>query len=88
MTDDQWQHLYKLDAKHQRRKYVIYLKWKKQIKTEKLERAENKRDLKKENRERVLSERAANKHIVYGIGHNSLYLRICQQTLNKWRNRK
>lgn len=88
ITDEQWQHLYELDTKHQRQKYCNYLLTRKQSKAEKKERAKEESEAKKGNRERIIAERAANTHIVYGIGHNSLLLRICRQTLNKWRNRK
>lgn len=88
MSDEQWQHLYGLDTKHQRQKYVNYLLIRKHAKLEKKERAEQTREGKKGTRERVLAERTANEHIVYGVGHNTLLLRICRQTLNKWRNRK
>lgn len=88
MTDEQWQHLYELNTKHQRQKYCRYLLQRKYAKFEKKERAEQVRDTKKGTRERILAERAANDHIVYGVGHNTLLLRICRQTLNKWRNRK
>lgn len=88
ITDEQWQHLCKLDVKHQRQRYCRYLQWKKQFKADKMERTKKERDIKQVNRERVLAERAANNHIVYGVGHTSLLLRICLRTLNKWRNRK
>lgn len=60
MTDEQWQHLYKLDVKHQRQKYCRYLQWKKQFKAEKLERTQKLRDMRKGDRERMIAERAAN----------------------------
>lgn len=88
MTDEQWKHLFELDTKHQRQKYCRYLLVRKEAKAEKKERAEQRSEAKKDHRERVRAERAANEHIVYGLGHNSMLLRICQQTLNKWRNRK
>lgn len=88
MTDDQWQHLCELDTKHQRQKYCRYLLQKKEAKAEKKERVALRSEASKDYRERVRAERAANEHIVYGLGHNSLLLRICRQTLNKWQNRK
>lgn len=88
MTDEQWQHLCELDTRHQRQKYCRYLLIRKRAKGEKKDRTEEIRAAKKGTRERILAERAANDHIVYGVGHNSLLLRICRQTLNKWRNRK
>lgn len=49
---------------------------------------EQNREAKKDNRERVLAERRAEKHIVYGLGHNSLHIRITSQIMNKWMNIK
>lgn len=36
----------------------------------------------------VIAEREKNKHIVYGLGFNCLFLRICQQAINIWRDRR
>lgn len=88
ITVEQWQHLCELDTKSQRQKYCRYLLWKKQFKAEKKERTEKERESKKGRQEQILAERASNKHIVYGLGNNSLLLRINRQTLNEWRNRK
>lgn len=88
LTDEQWQHLCELDTKHQRQKYCRFLQHKKQAKAEKKERAKEEIVLKEGTRERKIAEREANEHIVYGLGHNFLLLRINRQTLNKWRNRK
>lgn len=88
VTDEQWQHLYELDAKHQRKKFCRFLHIKKLTKVERKERAKEEIEAKKEKHARVLAEREANEHFVYGLGHNCLLLRICRQTMNKWRNRK
>lgn len=88
MTDEHWQHLCELDTKHQRQKYCRYLLQKKEAKAEKKEVVEQRREAKKGTKERVRAERIANEHIVYAVGHNTLFLRVCRQTLNQWRNRK
>lgn len=88
VTDDQWQHLCELDTKHQRQKFCRYLYRKQLAKIEKKERTKEEIETKKVTRERTIAERDASEHIVYGLGHNFLLLRINRQTLNKWRNRK
>lgn len=88
ITDEQWHHLCELDTKHQRQKFCRYLYRKKLSKVEKKERAKDQIEAKKEKHERTIAEREANEHIVYGLGNNSLLLRIGRQMINKWRNRK
>lgn len=88
LTEEHWQHLYELDTKHQRKRFCRFLLLKKQAKAEKKERAAEEREAKKGNRERIRAERDANPHIVYGLGHNSIHLRINTQTMNKWINIK
>lgn len=50
--------------------------------------ADAEKEAKKGNRERIQAERSANPHIVYGLGHNSLHIRITSQIMNKWINVK
>lgn len=88
MTEAEWQHLYTLDAKHQRKRYCRYLLIRNQARAEKKELKEKERESKKGKRERILAERESNKHIVYGVGHNTLILRVNSQSINKWLNRK
>lgn len=59
-----------------------------QAKELKKELAEMERPIKRENRDRIRAERESNSHITYGLGHNSLLLRINPQTINKWINMK
>lgn len=88
LTEEQWKHIYELDAKHQRKKYCRFLLQKMQAKAEKKTRIQEERESKKGNREKILAEREANPHIVYGVGHNTLLLRINSQTINRWINMK
>lgn len=88
LTEEQWQHLYELETKHQRIKFCRYLLWKKEQKEEKKFRNQEEREAKKGNRERIHQERDVNQHMVYGLGHNSLHVRITGRTINKCLDRK
>lgn len=66
----------------------MYLHEKRKKIAEKKAKKEEVRESKKGNREKVIAERVSNPHIVYGLGHNSLMLRINKQTMNKWINHK
>lgn len=55
-----------------------------EAKGRKKELAEIERESKKGNRERILAEREANPHLSYGLGQNSLLIRVNTQTINKW----
>lgn len=88
ITEEQWQYLYKTKAKHQRKRYCKYLLEKMKAKSEKKLWVQEQQGAKIGNREKILAERASNSHIVYGLGHNSLLLRVTNQTINKWINMK
>lgn len=88
MTEEQWKHLYGLDAKHQRQRYLRHLLFLVESKAKWKEVVAEERKAKIGTKERIQTERKTNQHIVYGLGHNSLMLRITKQTINKWYNRK
>lgn len=88
LSEEQWQHLYELDTKHQRKRYCRYLLVRNEARAEKKELKELRRQLKEGTHERIIADRESNQHIVYGVGHNSILLRISPQTINKWLNMK
>lgn len=88
LTEVQWQHLYGLDTKHQRVKYCQGLLEKKEATAKKMKLREEKREANKGLRERIRAEREANPHIVYGLGHNSLHIRITNRVITKWLHSK
>lgn len=88
LSEEQWQHLYELDTKHQRKRYCRYLLVRNEARAEKKELNELRKPLNEMKRERILADRESNQHIVYGVGHNSILLRISPQTINKWLNMK
>lgn len=87
-TKEQWHQIYTLDAKHQRKRFCRYLSCREEAIAEKREKKKAEQKSKEGNRERVRAEREANQHLVYGLGRNSLLLRINTQTMTKWMNMK
>lgn len=88
VTEEQWQYIYELDSKHQRQKYCKYLNIKADAKADKKSKKLEQVESKKSYHEQMKAERKANTHIVYGLGHNTLHLRINKQTINDWLNYK
>lgn len=88
LTEDQWQHLYELESKHQRKRLCRHLLIKKEAKLEKKKLREEKREANIGITDKIRAERGANPHIIYGLGHNALLCRIRNQTINKWLNSK
>lgn len=84
VTEEDWQHLCELEAKHQRKRYCRYLLHRIQYKVKKKELSVIEKESKKGNQERIRAERDANPHLNYGLGHNSLLVRVNTQTINKW----
>lgn len=87
-TPDDWHCLRAIASKTQRRKYCRHLFLKAERKrTQLLEKLENQQAIRVK-REKTLDERETNDHIVYGLGHNSLFLRYDKKHFNHWRNLK
>lgn len=87
LKENEWSHLLELPSLSARRKYYTFLfkcemtnlnlKAKKEIKArEREERLAKNREL------------AEQQHIVYGLGHNSMFLKIYETTMNLWHNNK
>ncbi|XP_030380963.1 uncharacterized protein LOC115628828 [Scaptodrosophila lebanonensis] len=86
--DHHWEHVLTLPTKSARIKYYGYL-WQIEMKKESEKR---KKELRAEETERRLEEmrkeREENTHIIYGLGHTSLFLRIYDSTINHWMNNR
>lgn len=88
LQDHHWEHVLTLPTKSARIKYFAYL-WQIEMKKEseqrkKVQRAE---DTQKRLVE-VRKEREENDHIIYGLGHTSMFLRIYDSTINHWQNNR
>ncbi|XP_017079319.1 mitochondrial ribonuclease P protein 1 homolog [Drosophila eugracilis] len=86
--DHHWEHVLTLPTKSARIKYFAYL-WQIAMKKESEQR---KKALRAEGAERRIEEmrkeREENTHIIYGLGHTSLFLRIYDTTINHWQNNR
>lgn len=86
LNQDQWKHLLTLDSRSKRRKYYKFLFG--------IESKRDKEKLRKEQRAKERLERLEqstveeddNKHIKYGLGNNSIFLRVYDTTINQLYN--
>ncbi|XP_023175147.2 mitochondrial ribonuclease P protein 1 homolog [Drosophila hydei] len=86
--DHHWAHVLSLPTKSARIKYYGFL-WQIEMKKESEKR---KKEQRAEDTERRLAdlrkEREENTHIIYGLGHTSMFLRIYDTTINHWQNNR
>lgn len=88
ITLEQWQNLFKMESRHQRRKYCRYLHSRKCFQMEQLEKQAQRKEDRKHVRQETIELRKNNPHINYGLGHNSMFPRITKHSINKWQNLK
>ncbi|XP_064544068.1 mitochondrial ribonuclease P protein 1 homolog [Drosophila montana] len=83
-----WAHVLTLPTKSARIKYYAFL-WQIEMKKESEQR---KKLLRAEGTERRIAEmrkeREENTHIIYGLAHTSMFLRIYDSTINHWQNNR
>lgn len=83
-----WEHILGLPTKSARKRYYQFL-WQNEMKRDSV--VERKQQKKIENAERLAKhheENALNEHIVYGLNHNSIFLRIYDATITHFHNMK
>lgn len=86
--DHHWEHVLTLPSKSARMKYYSFL-WQIEMKKESKQRKKEERAAASQERlEKIRQERAENPHIVYGLGHVSMFLRIYDSTINHWMNHR
>lgn len=86
--DHHWEHILTLPSKSARMKYYNFL-WQIEMKKEsKHRKKEEKAAASLERIEKVRQERAENPHIIYGLGHVSMFLRVYDSTINNWMNHR
>lgn len=88
LSTEDWMLLSHIESKTQRRKYCreLYAKA-----TRKNLRHHNKMQKQEEiriKRDKMFAERSTNDHIIYGLGHSSIFLRYDKKHFNGWRNLK
>ncbi|KAH8402078.1 hypothetical protein KR009_009565 [Drosophila setifemur] len=86
--DHHWQHVLSLPTKSARIKYYAFL-WQIEMRKQSEQR---KKVLRAEETEKRIAEmrkeREENTHIIYGLGHTSMFLRIYDTTINHWQNNR
>ncbi|XP_055533490.1 mitochondrial ribonuclease P protein 1 homolog [Wyeomyia smithii] len=83
-----WEHLLQLNSRNQRRQYYLFL-WN-------IEMAKENQQLRKERKKQAVAKRkeeldlanANNNHIIYGLFHNTMFLRIYDSTMDHFHNNK
>ncbi|XP_017473701.1 PREDICTED: mitochondrial ribonuclease P protein 1 homolog [Rhagoletis zephyria] len=88
VTDENWAFILTLPSKSARYKYYTYL-WQIEAKKQAKERKKEERALQVlERKEEMRKEREANPHIIYGLGHTSIFLRIYDSAINDFMNNR
>lgn len=83
-----WEHLFTLNTHSARKKYCRFLFLKDVAKKKQLEAKAIRKAEALEQRAKVIEEKKQNSHIYYGLGGNTLLMRIRPATIDKWLNRK
>lgn len=88
ITGENWAYILTLPSKSARYKYYGYL-WKVEAKKQSKERKKEERAVHTlERKEEMRKEREENQHIIYGLGHTSLFLRIYDSAINSFLNNR
>lgn len=88
IADENWAHILTLPSKSARYKYYGYL-WQVEAKKQAKERKKEERTVHvQERKEEMRKEREENQHIIYGLGHTALFLRIYDSTINNFQNNR
>lgn len=83
-----WEQILSLNSKSARQKYYTFL-WKTEIKrlNAALKKEKQRQLMKERHSERIENNKNEN-HIIYGLMHNTFFLRIVESTMNMWNNNK
>lgn len=88
IADKDWEILHNFKTRNQRKRYCYFLDVKSRSKEECKEKRKQRKEESKSKRVNLLSERQTNDHIIYGLGHNSIFIRASKNLINTWRNIK
>lgn len=88
IKEKHWEHLLTLRSRNQRRSYYLYL-WNTEmaIESERIKKEQRRIEIAKR-KEEQLQANAENDHIIYGLFHNSMFLRVYDTTIDHWHNNK
>lgn len=86
LKQQHWEHILSLSTKSARQRYYGYL-WQLEKRRESSLRKKQQRQLEAAERmAKVRQDRENNTHIIYGLGHVSMFLRIYESTIDHWMN--
>ncbi|XP_308574.5 mitochondrial ribonuclease P protein 1 homolog [Anopheles gambiae] len=85
---DQWEHLLGLSSRNQRRQYYLYLWNIEMVRLGQKLKKERKQEEIAKRREELMKATAANDHIVYGLFHNTMFLRIYDSKMDHFHNNR
>ncbi|XP_065088262.1 mitochondrial ribonuclease P protein 1 homolog [Ochlerotatus camptorhynchus] len=88
IKEEHWKHLLGLKSRNQRRQYYLYL-WNTEMakESQQAKKAQRKLEIAKR-QEELIQANADNDHIVYGLFHNTMFLRVYDSTMDHWHNNK
>lgn len=83
-----WEQILALNSKSARQKYYTFL-WKTEKKRENaVFKKDKQREVIKERLLDLIEKNKTDNHIIYGLMHNTYFLRIVESTMNLWNNNK
>uniref|UniRef100_A0A182PP38 RNA (guanine-9-)-methyltransferase domain-containing protein 1 n=1 Tax=Anopheles epiroticus TaxID=199890 RepID=A0A182PP38_9DIPT len=85
---DQWEHLLGLSSRNQRRQYYLYLWNIEMVRLGQKLKKERKQEEIAKRREELVKATAENDHIVYGLFHNTMFLRIYDSKVDHFHNNR
>lgn len=88
MQPDDWDYLYTLQTASARKRFCRFLFVRNEMKQKQRTLKAIKQAQGMEIRTKTLEERKQNTHISYGLGENTLMMRIRPATVHKWLNRR
>lgn len=87
ISESEWERLLELPSISARRKYYAFL-FKHEMHNLNLKKKKEIKAIEREERLKALRELESQNHIVYGLGRNSIFLKIYETTMNLWHNNK
>lgn len=88
IKEENWNHLLQLRSRNQRRQYYLYLWNTEMVKESQRIKKEQRRVEIAKRKEELTQENAENDHLIYGLFHNTMFLRVYESTMDHWHNNK
>lgn len=88
IKESHWEHLLQLSSRNQRRHYYLYLWNIEMAKISEQQKKERRKIEVAKRKEEEKLQKAENNHIVYGLFHNTMFLRIYDSAMDHFHNNK